>query len=125
MGSCPQVVPRLCMPAACMRTQTLSDMRSVRTSFNIAIGADGPDTQRTARSALLQMLNTTFKRVTLLPMVGVYPCVVSASCCAGRDGAAPACQMAMSPCTTLQIPTSYIRNPKPELLLCMQECRSS
>ena len=43
---------------------------SVRTSFNIAIGADGADTQRTARSALLQMLNTTFKRVTLLPMVG-------------------------------------------------------
>ena len=42
---------------------------SVRTSFNIAIGADGADTQRTARSALLQMLNTTFKRVTLLPMV--------------------------------------------------------
>ena len=42
----------------------------MRTSFNIAIGADGPDTQRTARSALLQMLNTTFKRVTLLPMVG-------------------------------------------------------
>ena len=46
-------------------------LQAVRTSFNIAIGAEGPDTQRTARSALLQMLNTTFKRVTLQPMVRI------------------------------------------------------
>ena len=31
--------------------------------FNIAIGADSGDLQRTARSALLQMLNTVVKRI--------------------------------------------------------------
>ena len=44
-------------------------MQAVRTAFNIAIGSDVPDTQRTARGALLQMLNTTLKRVTLYPLV--------------------------------------------------------
>ncbi|BDA49435.1 probable Brefeldin A-inhibited guanine nucleotide-exchange protein [Coccomyxa sp. Obi] len=39
-------------------------MQAVRSVFNIAIGADSADLQRTARSALLQMLNTIVKRVT-------------------------------------------------------------
>ena len=38
--------------------------------FNIAIGADSADLQRTARSALLQMLNTIVKRVTQAAVVG-------------------------------------------------------
>ena len=37
--------------------------------FNIAIGADAPDIQRTARSALLQMLNTIVKRIAQLTLV--------------------------------------------------------
>jgi hypothetical protein len=38
-------------------------MQAVRTVFNLAIGAGGPDIQSTAQSALLQMLNTVLKRV--------------------------------------------------------------
>ncbi len=37
--------------------------------FNIAIGADSADLQRTARSALLQMLNTVVKRITMATVV--------------------------------------------------------
>jgi hypothetical protein len=43
----------------------LSTLQAVRTVFNIAIGADSADLQRTARSALLQMLNTIVKRVSV------------------------------------------------------------
>jgi hypothetical protein len=38
-------------------------MQAVRTVFNIAIGAESLDIQNTARSALLQMVNTVLKRV--------------------------------------------------------------
>ena len=48
----------------------------VRTVFNIAIGSDSQDIQRTARNALLQMLNTILKRVTLYPLVGLQPAAV-------------------------------------------------
>ena len=44
-------------------------MQAVRTVFNIAIGADSADLQRTARSALLQMLNTVVKRITMATVV--------------------------------------------------------
>ena len=37
--------------------------------FNIAIGSDSPDVQRTARNALLQMINTVIKRVMQAPLV--------------------------------------------------------
>ena len=40
----------------------------VRTVFNVAIGSDTPDIQRTAKSALLQMMNTVVKRVTQQPL---------------------------------------------------------
>lgn len=49
--------------------------QAVRTVFNIAIGADSADLQRTARSALLQMLNTIMKRVTMAAAVGVPSCL--------------------------------------------------
>ncbi|DBA73285.1 hypothetical protein WJX77_003623 [Trebouxia sp. C0004] len=39
-------------------------MQAVRTVFNVAIGSESVEIQRTARSALLQMLNTVVKRVT-------------------------------------------------------------
>lgn len=39
-------------------------MQAVRTVFNVAIGSESVEIQRTARSALLQMLNTIVKRVT-------------------------------------------------------------
>lgn len=45
--------------------EILHRMQAVRTVFNIAIGADSADIQRTARSALLQMLNTIVKRITI------------------------------------------------------------
>ena len=37
-------------------------MQAVRTVFNIAVGASGEDIKNTARSALLQMLNTIVRR---------------------------------------------------------------
>ena len=37
--------------------------------FNMAISSDSPDIQRTARNALLQMLNTIVKNVTQFPVV--------------------------------------------------------
>lgn len=43
--------------------------QAVRTVFNIAIGADSADLQRTARSALLQMLNTVVKRIAMATVV--------------------------------------------------------
>ncbi|KAK9788000.1 hypothetical protein WJX73_004027 [Symbiochloris irregularis] len=43
-------------------------MQAVRTAFNIAIGSEVLNTKRTAQGALLQMLNTTLKRVTLFPL---------------------------------------------------------
>lgn len=50
--------------------------QAVRTVFNIAIGADTADIQRTARSALLQMLNTIMKRIAQLTIVSP-----AAHCC--------------------------------------------
>ena len=44
-------------------------MQAVRSVFNIAIGADSADLQRTARSALLQMLNTVVKRIAMATVV--------------------------------------------------------
>ena len=41
----------------------------MRTAFNVAIGADSDQIKRTARNALLQMLNTIVKRVSLFPLV--------------------------------------------------------
>jgi hypothetical protein len=47
--------------------------QAVRTVFNVAIGSDSPDVQRTARNALLQMLNTVIKRVTQAQLVRLRP----------------------------------------------------
>lgn len=44
-------------------------MQAVRTVFNVAIGSESVEIQRTARSALLQMLNTIVKRVTSYSLV--------------------------------------------------------
>lgn len=44
-------------------------MQAIRTVFNVAVGADSADIQRAARNALLQMLNTVLKHVTLYPLV--------------------------------------------------------
>ena len=44
-------------------------LQAVRTVFNIAIGATSADIQRTARNALLQMVNTVVKRVSLMNLV--------------------------------------------------------
>ena len=49
--------------------QFLMRMQAVRAVFNIEIGADSADLQRTARSALLQMLNTVVKRITMATVV--------------------------------------------------------
>lgn len=49
-------------------------MQAVRTVFNVAIGSESAEIQRTARSALLQMLNTIVKRVTSYNLVGLYSC---------------------------------------------------
>jgi hypothetical protein len=49
--------------ARCFITQ------AIRTVFNVAVGADAGDMQRTARNALLQILNTVLKHVTLYPLV--------------------------------------------------------
>jgi hypothetical protein len=43
--------------------------QAIRTVFNVAVGADAGDMQRTARNALLQILNTVLKHVTLYPLV--------------------------------------------------------
>ena len=48
--------------------------QAVRTVFNIAIGADSGDLQRTARSALLQMLNTVVKRIAQQATFVRLPC---------------------------------------------------
>ena len=44
-------------------------MQAVRTVFNIAVGGGNQDIRTTARSALLQMLNTIVKRVSQQIMV--------------------------------------------------------
>lgn len=44
-------------------------MQIVRTAFNVAIGAESEEIKRTAKNALLQMLNTIVKRVTQYPLV--------------------------------------------------------
>ena len=41
----------------------------VRTAFNVAIGTESEEIKRTAKNALLQMLNTIVKRVTQYPLV--------------------------------------------------------
>ncbi len=46
-------------------------MQAVRTVFNVAIGSESVEIQRTARSALLQMLNTIVKRVTSYSLVSL------------------------------------------------------
>lgn len=46
-------------------------MQAVRCVFNIALGSSSADIQRTARSALLQMLNTVVKRVTSYSLVSL------------------------------------------------------
>ena len=50
-------------------SESLYNVRVVRTVFNMAISSDSPDIQRTARNALLQMLNTVVKHVTQYPLV--------------------------------------------------------
>jgi hypothetical protein len=46
--------------------------QAIRTVFNVAVGADAGDMQRTARNALLQILNTVLKHVTLYPLVRFF-----------------------------------------------------
>ena len=64
-------------------------LQAVRTVFNIAIGATSADIQRTARNALLQMVNTVVKRVSLMNLVNsqsslneadTHPVKASADC---------------------------------------------
>lgn len=70
-------------------------MQAVRTVFNIAIGADSPDIQNTARSALLQMVNTVLKRVGQQAMVSAeLNAAVDRVCCGQgvlRGGSAAFC----------------------------------
>jgi hypothetical protein len=70
-------------------------MQAVRTVFNIAIGADSPDIQNTARSALLQMVNTVLKRVGQQVMVSAeLNAAVDRVCCGQgvlRGGSAAVC----------------------------------
>ena len=57
-------------------------MQAVRTVFNVAIGSESAEIQRTARSALLQMLNTIVKRVTSYSLVrfgSVFNCLCTDS----------------------------------------------
>ena len=58
-------------------------MQAIRTVFNVAVGAHAGDMQRTARNALLQILNTVLKHVTLYPLVrslvGHAPCDFAAT----------------------------------------------
>ena len=69
-------------------------MQAVRTVFNIAIGADSADLQRTARSALLQMLNTVVKRITMATVVRAASCL--SSCLPAAEGANRICRHAVS-----------------------------
>lgn len=61
-------------------------MQAIRAVFNTAIGAESADIKNTARSALLQMINTVLKRVGQQILVrgfvavGSWCCV--SSCCA-------------------------------------------
>lgn len=52
-------------------------IQTVRTAFNVAIGAESDQIKRTARNALLQMLNTVVKRVTQFPLVSPDSLAVS------------------------------------------------
>ena len=76
------------MPAAAEHFLAHGDylMQAVRTVFNIAIGADSPDIQNTARSALLQMVNTVLKRVGQQVMVSaeLNAAAVASVCCGAR-----------------------------------------
>ena len=56
------------MPGSQPASQHAGCTAQVRTVFNVAIGSDTPDIQRTAKSALLQMMNTVVKRVTQQPL---------------------------------------------------------
>jgi len=68
--------PRPCRPRVprCAAEHFLAHgdclMQAVRTVFNIAIGAESADIKNTARSALLQMVNTVLKRVGQQILVG-------------------------------------------------------
>ncbi|KAL6766957.1 hypothetical protein ACKKBG_A38045 [Auxenochlorella protothecoides x Auxenochlorella symbiontica] len=74
-------------------------MQAVRAVFNLAIGSSDPGIQATAKSALLQMLNTVLKRVdhqVMTPM-GVSP-----------GGPAPTLHRRMStPTSQASLPTPY------------------
>ena len=48
-------------------------LQVVRTAFNVAIGTESEEIKRTAKNALLQMLNTIVRRVTQVPLVGPDP----------------------------------------------------
>ena len=48
-------------------------LQTIRTAFNVAIGASSEEIKRTAKNALLQMLNTVVKRVTQYPLVSFQP----------------------------------------------------
>lgn len=71
-------------------------MQAVRAVFNLAIGAESADIKSTARSALLQMVNTVLKRVGQQILVGaalrrrVWP--VPGGRCARRGAAALRCR---------------------------------
>ena len=46
-------------------------VQTVRTAFHVALGAESEEIKRTARNALLQMLNTIVKRVTQYSLVQI------------------------------------------------------
>ena len=52
-----------------LRNVIMWDVQTIRTAFNIAIGSESAEIQRTAKNSLLQMLNTIVRRVTLMPLV--------------------------------------------------------
>lgn len=52
-------------------------MAAIRTVFNLSIGAESRDMQNTARSALLQMVNTVVRRVSQQVMTPVSRCGTS------------------------------------------------
>lgn len=53
----------------CINLLLSAFVQAIRTVFNVAVGADSGDMQKTARNALLQMLNTVLKHVTLYLLV--------------------------------------------------------
>lgn len=77
-------------------------MQAVRAVFNLAIGAEAADIKNTARSALLQMVNTVLKRVGQQILVGA----------AGRcRRACPAPGRAPSGCRWLRYRGAWVQAP--------------